>query len=740
MTAMANNWAIVVGINQYKFLPQAPLKFAVADALAMRSFLCEEAGFKPEQVLLCGDGGEEFSRDASRATLRDIVLHDVQRAQKADNLWFFFSGHGIDDHLMPIDGNSRDVKDTAISIHFVTDCLRKCKARNIVMILDMCRNESRDVGRKNVPSIETEIRDLVKQRDGQQGIITLFSCSHSESSYEIADLKQGAFTYALLEGLRSSQTTVKNLEDHLVKRVPELHESAGKVCKQVPLVIPEPGWKYDEPILSSYATAMDVTGLNQKALLEEVHERFDKAKRLFRQVAELASVQIQRRDALDSIDRINNKIARQKPIPDPKLIDEQSPKTRRDIRVLNQEGLKLRDRAWELLDQEFFDNYTELCDNVFFGELSVSAVKRVLDNQPVKTKTLRLFFSGLNDYLEQDCKFDEKSHCELDGRIPIINLPIILPKIEDQYIKLQELLKNKQWNKADGETHRIMNDAIGTTSLVRALKNYPQDTIETIDRLWADASGEKFGFFAQARIWQKVNRDKSEFEIQVGWRRPNAARAINQSQLKLNLEEAEVGHFPAFFKSWGGGGWSFTEYLLDRISEFLDSIDVIFCTSKHFVEYQDLSNLLKKKQWKSADISTFEIMLKVTNREGKRWLDIDSLRHFPISDLQIIDKLWLTASNGKFGFSVQAKMWEEYGSSTEHDLNWKRFGQHIGWCNESKWNEYGEIDFHDEKLPKGHLPGLGMCLWGIDGKLVSNENSIQMSPLFMRVRECEVEQ
>lgn len=52
MVAMANNWAIVVGINQYKFLPQAPLKFAAADALAMRSFLCEEAGFKPNQVLL----------------------------------------------------------------------------------------------------------------------------------------------------------------------------------------------------------------------------------------------------------------------------------------------------------------------------------------------------------------------------------------------------------------------------------------------------------------------------------------------------------------------------------------------------------------------------------------------------------------------------------------------------------------------------------------------------------------
>ena len=170
---MANNWAIVVGIDKYK-LPNAPLKFAVADALAMRSFLCEEAGFKPGNVLLCGDGTTE----ATRPKLRDILLHDIQRAKGADNLWFFFSGHGMEDHLMTIDGNPRDLKATAISIHFVTDCLRDCKAKNIVLVLDMCRNENHDAAQKNVETIEASLRSLVKEREGQQGIVTLFSCGH----------------------------------------------------------------------------------------------------------------------------------------------------------------------------------------------------------------------------------------------------------------------------------------------------------------------------------------------------------------------------------------------------------------------------------------------------------------------------------------------------------------------------------------------------------------------------------
>jgi len=586
---MANNWAIVVGINQYKFLPQAPLKFAAADALAMRSFLCEEAGFKPNQVLLCGDGGEEFSRDATRSTLRDILLHDVQKAQKADNLWFFFSGHGIDDHLMPIDGNSRDVEDTAISIHFVTDCLRKCKTKNIVMILDMCRNESRDVGRKNVASIETEIRDLVKQRDGQQSIITLFSCSHGESSYEIADLKQGAFTYALLEGLRS-HSILKDLARHLEKRVPELHQLSGKNRKQVPLLIPEPDWKLNDPILSHYATAVDVVQLKEIALDAECDGDFDRALQLWEQVNLLATKPDDRRRALN---KVRDLIGRVKPI-----------------------------------DHEIVD-----------------------------------------------------------------------------YSKLQQLLKDEQWRKADGETHNLMNNIIGTASLVRKLKNYPQDTIEKIDRLWADASDEKFGFFAQARIWQQVNRDKSEFEIRVGWRLPNAAKAINQSKLKLNLEEAEVGHFPAFFKSWGGGGWSFTEYLLDRVSEFWHSGYFIPLESEKGIDYRKLKDLLKAGRWEESNQETIQLMLAIANRGSKDWLDPDSLEKFPSQDLKTIDQLWVAFSKGRFGFSIQKKIWEESGAPTNNCANeWKVFGSSVGWRVDGEWLKYSDLRKDPSHSPLGELP------------------------------------
>jgi uncharacterized caspase-like protein len=42
---MANNWAIVIGINHYDHHPERQLKYAVPDAQLMCNFLCTHAGF-----------------------------------------------------------------------------------------------------------------------------------------------------------------------------------------------------------------------------------------------------------------------------------------------------------------------------------------------------------------------------------------------------------------------------------------------------------------------------------------------------------------------------------------------------------------------------------------------------------------------------------------------------------------------------------------------------------------------
>jgi uncharacterized caspase-like protein len=140
---MANNWAIVVGINKYEFTENPPLKFAVPDALAIREFLVNEAGFDADQVLLCGDAVESDWK-AGRSNLLKLLIHKLPRGKKIDNLWFFFAGHGCAgndgfDYLMPMDCYPAEFQKTAISIESVMGWLRECEAVNTVLILDMCR-------------------------------------------------------------------------------------------------------------------------------------------------------------------------------------------------------------------------------------------------------------------------------------------------------------------------------------------------------------------------------------------------------------------------------------------------------------------------------------------------------------------------------------------------------------------------------------------------------------------------
>jgi GUN4-like/Caspase domain len=464
---MANNWAIVVGVNEYDFLPDASLRFAVKDALAMKAFLCEEAEFPETQVLLCGDGSSG-TRKATRPILRDILLHQIQHARNADNLWFFFSGHGLGEHLMPIDGNPNDLQDTAISIHFVTEKLRACKAKNIVLVLDMCRNEHHEVGQKSAVSVADALKKLVQDREGQQGIITLFSCGRGESSYELPGLGQGAFTYALLEGLRR-QSILRDLETYLARRVPELHRSAGRATrKQVPLVIPEPGWKYEKPILSHYAPAVDVSRLKEMAIDAESDGKIDVAMQIWRQ-----------------------------------------------INLLPESNAEDRQRALKRL--ELLGRTQQVPINIYHGDhISGDHISgdRISGNKISKEA---IILTPLQD---------DSSTIQEYLTLSIDTIPLESEKGID-YRKLRDFLKAGKWEEADRETLSVMLQAANRTSEgwlhPDSLKNFPCKDLRTIDRLWYTVSHGRFGFTIQRRIWESFNsprednKDWKEFYDFVGW-------------------------------------------------------------------------------------------------------------------------------------------------------------------------------------------------------------------------------
>ncbi|MFN6499969.1 MAG: GUN4 domain-containing protein [Nostoc sp. DedQUE01] len=162
--------------------------------------------------------------------------------------------------------------------------------------------------------------------------------------------------------------------------------------------------------------------------------------------------------------------------------------------------------------------------------------------------------------------------------------------------------------------------------------------------------------------------------------------------------------------------------------------------SEKRVDYTQLRDLLKAGQWEEADRETLAVMLKATGREQQGWLNSESLRNFPCTDLRTIDQLWVKYSNGHFGFSVQKGIWESVGKDYE------KFGDRVGWLRKERWIKYSELTFQTNS-PQGHLPAARFSLWcdmveeGWGGMRVERVNVVvgrDISSLASRLVNCNI--
>jgi formylglycine-generating enzyme required for sulfatase activity/uncharacterized caspase-like protein len=262
---MSKNWAICIGINDYYSLKL--LKYAQRDAAAMRDFCLNEARF--EKVYFFAEGAEDIQTAYGSPLRSEPTFGNLERffdvrfrepfLEAGDNLWFFFAGHGIRhencDYLMPLDGDRGDLENSAISLHFISECLRRSGADNVILLIDACRSDKE--GRRDGFGTEK-----------QQGVITIFSCSPEEPAYDIEELQQGAFTHALLESLRlqgeGNCATVERLYQRLRYTVPQLTHQYRRVS-QTPYGMIEPPSKNHLILLPRQATLTDVLALRYDA-------------------------------------------------------------------------------------------------------------------------------------------------------------------------------------------------------------------------------------------------------------------------------------------------------------------------------------------------------------------------------------------------------------------------------------------------------------------------------------------
>lgn len=140
-----------------------------------------------------------------------------------------------------------------------------------------------------------------------------------------------------------------------------------------------------------------------------------------------------------------------------------------------------------------------------------------------------------------------------------------------------------------------------------------------------------------------------------------------------------------------------------RIQEFLANNypnGVVPLKSSANIDYQPLQQLLAQQDFQGADVVTLQKMCELAGTAAveRKWIYFTEIMNFPITDLLTLDRLWLMSSEGKFGFSVQRRIWLSVGK--DFGKLWNK----INWKTGNVWTRYPKEFTWDLTAPKGHLP------------------------------------
>jgi GUN4-like len=134
--------------------------------------------------------------------------------------------------------------------------------------------------------------------------------------------------------------------------------------------------------------------------------------------------------------------------------------------------------------------------------------------------------------------------------------------------------------------------------------------------------------------------------------------------------------------------------LTDRLAQSERSLALVTDVQR----YKKLQSLLMAGDLREADWETIRVIQAVTGQSNLEDITPDDMRQFPCNVLQVVDQVWQTYSEGRFGFSAQIKIYQAVGGSLDSTIAQDRqmlekFGEQVGWYADGKWIKCDDLDY-----------------------------------------------
>lgn len=184
----ANTYAVVVGVADY---PSNALNYTDDDAYKFYGHLRSVAGYSvpDENIILL------MNREATKANIVASLEAVVKAAKSTDRIIFYFAGHGMKKGLVPIDHNNLT---NVLEFWEIKTILKKSPSQNKTCIIDACHAGA--LGSSWYIGMVSDL--LYGYLDS--GIALFLASTTTQTSKESSLIRQGYFTYYLLQGMQGA--------------------------------------------------------------------------------------------------------------------------------------------------------------------------------------------------------------------------------------------------------------------------------------------------------------------------------------------------------------------------------------------------------------------------------------------------------------------------------------------------------------------------------------------------------
>ncbi|MEH2268802.1 MAG: GUN4 domain-containing protein [Nostoc sp.] len=592
---MPKKVALLVGISSYHQQGLSALPSATKDARAIKQVLQhpDKGGFAETDIILLANPTEEKMKDA--------IYNLFANRNPNDLVLFYFSGHGFKDEkgnlfiaipTTKTDQNKTVLTHTAIGASFVHEKMTASLCKKQIVILDCCFSGAFTKGLAL----------------GNKSWAVLSSSDDIEYSYAPEASELSIYTRYLVEGIN---TGVGDLNNDGKISIDELHKyTKNKVEEDSPKMNPllKDGnggcnivlakSRQDDPkliyrkLVERFAREEEQKSISLKCIFDGKItdsfkryslEKFQKNLNWTTEEAKAIEDEVLKpyRERKQKFNEYENFFV--KALKECYPLSKGNRKTLKDFQRL----LNLRDEDVEQIEKRILDSLptppitNQLPKPTIGGNTQVNPPQILQPTKPNKAQAVSNQSPGnknisankppenvsvikhpINSVSSQPPPSSKRNQTQdnLDSEQAI-----------NKYTKLRDLLAAKKWKEADEETAKVMLRASGKELLGYLskddIKSLPTEVLHTINQLWVQYSGGRFGFSVQRSIYLQASKNYDRLGDRLGWKKQG--KWLYWRELNFS-EQAPKGHLPSgtcplgTVEGWIWDGCNVVSVLLSR--------------------------------------------------------------------------------------------------------------------------------------------------------------------------------